>query len=503
MSRQKKPETAHHRYIFVDKFEKDQGFRDYLARLARIGMRNAGIMGVATPVIHCSIIMLMTGKKIALLCRPGGAEYSLADKLVIFFIGLVGLYLSKKTLRPQYARVIISLLLLAVCLGMTYDDVMSRDVSLTVGYLILVMFVGVGVVPYRPWQVFLLGISIILLFYFSIRFIPTMFGEEPLSPKIEHFALLTLATLVCTAITIIIYLSRYLMYRSRQKQTALRQAIAQKAEELEELNLNLRQTQAQLVQSEKMAALGNLIAGVAHEINTPMGAVNSMHDTLYRAIEKLKGYIESEPLEDHKEQENINRIFRVIGDYKKVIQSGTDRVINIVSRLRSFIHLDEAELKKVDIHEGIEDALVLVQHELKNNINVLKNYGEIPPFSCYPRQLNQVFLNVLLNSIQAIEGDGTITITTYRKDNKVHISFADDGVGIPKENMDKVFDPGFTTKGVGVGTGLGLSICYKIIKNHGGEIKLESELGRGSKFTIILPLDFTKHIDRPMKEPLE
>ncbi len=496
MFRKKKPGTEHHRYIFVDKFEKDEGFRDYLAGLARIGMRNAGIMGVATPVIHFSIIALLTGKEIAWFCKPGGAEYSIADKLVIFSLGLVGLFLSKKTLRPQYARVIISLFLLVVCLGMIYDDVTRRDVSLTVGYLILVMLVGVGVVPYRPWQVFLFGISITLLFYFSIRFIPTMFGEPPLSPKDEHFALLTLATLICTAITIIIYLSRYLMYRSRQKQTALRQAIAQKAEELEELNLNLRETQAQLVQSEKMAALGNLIAGVAHEINTPMGAVNSMHDTLYRAIEKLKGYIEPESLKDHKEQENINRIFRALDDSKKVIQLGTDRVINIVSRLRSFIHLDEADLKKVDIHEGIEDALVLVQHELKNNINVLKNYGEIPPFSCYPRQLNQVFLNVLLNGIQAIEGDGTITITTYKKDNNVYISFADDGMGILEENMDKVFDPGFTTKGVGVGTGMGLSICYKIVENHRGEIKLESELGRGSKFTIILPLDFTKYIDK-------
>ncbi len=496
MSRQKKPETTHHRYIFVDTFEKDQGFGDYLAQLARIGMRNAGIFGVAGPIIHFSIIVLLTGKEIAWFCRPGGAEYSIADKLVIFSLGLVGLFLSKKTLRPQHARVIISLFLLVVCLGMTYDDVVRRDVSLTAGYLILVMLVGVGVVPYRPWQVSLLGISIMLLFYFTIRFIPTIFGEAPLSPEIEHFALLTLATFVCTTITIIIYLSRYLMYRSRQKETALRQAIAQKAEELEELNLNLRKTQAQLVQSEKMAALGNLIAGIAHEINTPMGAVNSMNDTLYRAIEKLKGYIGPEALEDHKEKENISRIFRALDDSKKVIQSGSDRVINIVSRLRSFIHLDEAELKKVDIHQGIEDTLVLVQHELKNNINVIKNYGEIPPFSCYPRQLNQVFLNVLLNGIQAIEGDGTITVTTDQKNNKAHISFADDGVGIPKENINKVFDPGFTTKGVGVGTGLGLSICYKVIKNHGGEIQLESKLGRGSKFTIVLPLDFTNHIDK-------
>jgi signal transduction histidine kinase len=484
-----KQDSAHHRYIFVDKFEKDVGFRDYLARMARIGMRNLGIMAVALPAIHFFMIALLTGKEIAWFCKPGGTVYSIADKLVIFSLGIVGLFLSRKKMRPQYARIIISLLLFVVCLGIIYDDATRGDVALTPGYLILVMLVGVGVVPYRPWQVFLLGLSIVLLFYFSIRYIPPIFGGAPLSPKIEHFALLTMATLVCTAITIIIYLSRYVMYRSRQKQTALRQAIAQKAEELEELNLNLRRTQAQLVQSEKMAALGNLIAGVAHEINTPMGAVNSMHDTLYRAIEKLKNYTETESLKDHREQENIDRIFRAIDDSKKVIQSGTDRVINIVNRLRSFVHLDEAELKKVNIHDGIEDTLVLVQHELKNNIKVIKNYGEIPPITCYPRQMNQVFLNLLLNSIQAIEGDGTITITTYRKDNNVHISFADDGVGIPEEKINKVFDPGFTTKGVGVGTGLGLSISYRILKNHGGEIKPESELGKGSKFTITLPFD--------------
>jgi signal transduction histidine kinase len=243
-----------------------------------------------------------------------------------------------------------------------------------------------------------------------------------------------------------------------------------------------------------MAALGNLIKGIAHEINTPMGAVHSMHNTLYRALEKLKSYTESESIGDQKDQDNINRIFSAIDDTKKVIHSGTDRVINIVHRLRSFVHLDEAELKKVDIHEGIEDTLVLVQHDLKDNIKVVKKYGEIPAITCYPRQLNQVFLNVLLNSIQAIEREGTITITTDQKNNSIYISFADDGVGILKENINKVFDPGFTTKGVGVGTGMGLSICYRIVKNHGGAIKLESESGKGSNIEIILPLDFTNHI---------
>ncbi|MGD9345861.1 MAG: ATP-binding protein [Candidatus Aminicenantes bacterium] len=494
MLRLKKPEAAHHRYIFVDKFEKDRGFRDYLARLCRIGLRNVGIIGIATPAIHFIIFVLLTEKEIALF-HKGGAEYSISDKLVIFLLGLALLALSRITIKPQYSRAIISLILLVVCLGIISDDVLKRDVSLTPGYLILVMLVGVGVVPYRPWQVFLLGLGTMLLFYLSIRFIPPMFDDESLGPVIAHFVLLTLATLVCTAVTIIIYLSRYLMYRSRQKQTALKQAIAQKADELEELNRNLRRTQAQLVQSEKMAALGHLIAGVAHEINTPMGAVNSMSQTLFRAAEKLKVLVESASPGDQTRQDDIDRIFRAIDESEKVIQSGMDRVINIVKRLRSFVHLDEAELKKADIHEGIEDTLVLVQHQLKDKTKVEKNYGKIPPITCYPRQLNQVFLNLLINSIQAIESEGRITITTYQKDNSVYISIADDGMGIPKEDINRVFDPGFTTKGVGVGTGLGLSISYKIIKNHDGEIKAESEVGKGSKFTIILPLDFTNPID--------
>jgi signal transduction histidine kinase len=488
----KKPETAHYRYIFVDKFEKDPEFRDYLSRLVRNGMQNAGIIGMTAPAIHFIFNALLTGKELAWFCTPGGPQYSIADKLLIFCLGVVGLTLSRIALKPQVGRAVISLILVVVCLGMIYDDVMKRDISLTPGYLILVMLIGVGVVPYRPWQVFLLGLMIVLMFYFSIRIIPTLFGDDSLPVVPEQFGLLILVTLICSAITIIIYLSRYLMYRSRQKQTALKQAIAQKAEELEELNRNLRTTQAQLVQSEKMAALGNLIAGVAHEINTPMGAINSMHNTLYRAIEKLKGLTESKSLDDQTVQDDINRIFRAIDESKEVIQSGTDRVVNIVKRLRSFVHLDEAELKRVNIHEGIEDTLVLVQHELRDNIKVEKNYGKIPPITCYPRQLNQVFLNILLNSIQAIEDEGTITVTTYQKDNAVHLSFADDGMGIPKEHINKVFDPGFTTKGVGVGAGLGLSICYKIVKNHGGEIQLESELGQGSNFTIIVPLDSSK-----------
>jgi PAS domain S-box-containing protein len=266
--------------------------------------------------------------------------------------------------------------------------------------------------------------------------------------------------------------------------------------DLEKTNQHLKEAQTQLVQSEKMASLGQLVAGIAHEINTPIGAVNSMHDTLFRTLERMKGFIQQELPEDCKQIPKLEAAFKLIDDSNSVIKSGTERVINIVTRLKSFARLDEADLKTVDIHEGIEDTLVLIHHELKHNITVDKHYGNVPPISCFPSQLNQVFLNLLVNSKQAIKDRGTITITTSVKNEKVHIKFSDDGVGIPKESLRRVFDPGYTTKGIGVGTGLGLSISYNIIQNHRGEIKVKSEPGKGTEFLIVLPMDLEEQLER-------
>jgi signal transduction histidine kinase len=260
-------------------------------------------------------------------------------------------------------------------------------------------------------------------------------------------------------------------------------------DQLAETNQELRQTQSQLVQSEKMAALGSLVAGVAHEINTPVGAITSMHNTLVKAVDKLKVSVREVAPDEFDNSPKIQRPLKIIDDANSVIESGSLRVTNIVKRLRSFARLDEAELKTVNIHDGIEDTLTIVHHQLKHHVTVKKNYGKIPEIAVYPGQLNQVFLNILVNGGQAIEGQGEITITTALVGDKVHITFVDTGKGIPTENLERIFDPGFTTKGVGVGTGLGLSICYRIIQDHKGEIRAESAAGKGTTFTIILPTD--------------
>lgn len=267
-------------------------------------------------------------------------------------------------------------------------------------------------------------------------------------------------------------------------------------DDLELANETLRETQAQLVQSEKMASLGSLVAGIAHEINTPIGAVSSMYDTLSRSLEKLDEIIRSEFPADFNQLSRVKSIFKILDDSNQVIRSGTERVVDIVRRLKSFARLDEAELKTVDIHDGLEDTLTLIHHELKHNIKVIKKFGDIPNITCFPGQLNQVFLNLLINSKQSIKDKGTIRITTFVENKKVHIAFEDDGIGISKANLSKVFDPGFTTKGRGVGAGLGLSICYQIIQDHRAEIRVESEQGKGTTFTIVLPMDLEEILEK-------
>jgi signal transduction histidine kinase len=258
-------------------------------------------------------------------------------------------------------------------------------------------------------------------------------------------------------------------------------------DELESAMNELKATQTKLIQSEKMASMGRLVAGVAHEINTPIGAMCSMHNTLVRAMDKLRSSMDEMKFGQPDKQKELSRLFKIIEDSNNVITSGAERVTNIVQRLRSFARLDEAEVKKVNVHEGIEDTLALLHHELKKRIEIERNFGNIPSIPCFPSQLNQVFLNLLVNAAQAIDDKGVITITTFVADDQVRIQFTDTGKGIPKEDLDKIFDPGYTTKGVGVGTGLGLSICYQIIQRHHGKIMVESEIGKGTTFTIELP----------------
>lgn len=232
-----------------------------------------------------------------------------------------------------------------------------------------------------------------------------------------------------------------------------------------------------------------LVAGIAHEINTPIGAVHSMQNTLFSALKKIQSHVKENHPEVLNDNPKINTMLKVIDDSERVVSTGTQRVAEIVRRLKSFARLDEADKKTVNIHDGLDDSLMMVHHEIKNRIDINKEYGDIPHIACYPSQLNQVFLNLFVNASQAIKEKGTITIRTRRTNGDIEIDISDTGQGIKPENIAKIFDPGFTTKGVGIGTGLGLSICYQIIQDHNGNITVQSEVGKGTTFTIRLPIN--------------
>ncbi len=261
----------------------------------------------------------------------------------------------------------------------------------------------------------------------------------------------------------------------------LEQKVAERTKEL-------KQKHSQLVQTEKMASLGNLVAGVAHEINTPLGALKSNNDVFIRSVNKVTDILKEKINPEDSSAIKLEKLFTNMEKLNNVNKTATERIVKIVSSLRTFARLDQAEKDTVDIRDGIESTLTLVHHEIKNRIQVNKEYGPVPKVDCFPNQLNQVFMNILVNASQAIAGKGEITIKTYRLDYSAVVEISDTGKGISKENLKHIFDPGFTTKGVGVGTGLGLSIVYQIIKDHRGDILVESEPGKGSTFKIILPI---------------
>lgn len=290
------------------------------------------------------------------------------------------------------------------------------------------------------------------------------------------------------------------------KYREIAQAAQKESEEQQSLIKQLKETQQQLLQSEKMASIGQLAAGIAHEINNPIGFVYSNVNTLENYVKTLFDVIARyKEFHSHlklagedlsiitaiEKNSDIAYIEEDIHELLKESMDGLKRVKDIVQSLKEFAHVDIREWAIADIHQGLDTTLNIVKNEIKYKATVEKHYGNIPQINCIIAQLNQVFMNLLVNAAQAIQERGVITISTgmSKKEGEdwVWIKVADTGSGIAPEHLNRVFDPFFTTKPVGNGTGLGLSLSYGIIESHGGQIKVESELGRGTSFTILLP----------------
>ncbi len=260
-----------------------------------------------------------------------------------------------------------------------------------------------------------------------------------------------------------------------------------KNQELKQTLNKLNATQAQLLQSSKMVALGQLVAGVTHEINNPLGAIISAVDVAERANVKVINMLKSDEFQNKINNNELKSTLEIISQSTQISATGTTRISKIIQSLKNFSRLDEAPFQKTNIHEGLESTLTLMGHELKNGIKIQKNYGTIPEIYSYPSELNQVFMNLVMNGIQAIKGKGTITISTYFDNGYVLVSIADTGKGLSQEKIEQLFEPGFTERQSQIRMRTGLYASYNIIQKHKGDIKVESELGKGTTFTVSLP----------------
>lgn len=321
--------------------------------------------------------------------------------------------------------------------------------------------------------------------------------EKELS--IDRFKLIRNFLLVGLVLLIGLAFALYVLFSTKKKSE---RQLRETYEQLDEAHSELKSAQTRLVESEKMASLGQLTAGIAHEINNPINFVSANVGPLKRDLDELKQLLTAYTgLHSQSELENrlkeINQLRQKVDpDFLYVeietllngIREGANRTKEIVAGLRHFSRVDEGESKPADLNEGLTSTLTLLQNNLKSKIKVVTELGEIPLVVCHPGKINQVFMNLISNAIQAMGEEGTMTIMSQQKDKMVLVTISDTGKGMDEATRSRIFEPFFTTKDVGEGTGLGLSISYGIIESHGGSIKVESELGKGSTFEVRLPV---------------
>lgn len=244
----------------------------------------------------------------------------------------------------------------------------------------------------------------------------------------------------------------------------------------------------QLVEASRMAALGGLLASIVHEIRTPIGSILSNNETMLRSVDAIQKSILDSGAPESPQLTKALKVLDMMRGLVEVDQIACERISSVIRGLKTFARADDNQPREVDLRENIENTLKLVNCEFRRRVQVQTNFADLPPVECYPQKLNQVLLNILVNAGQAIEGEGTVTVSTTQDDGKVDISISDTGHGIPPELMPRLFETGFTTKPVGVGTGLGLAISKQIVEKHGGDIWAESEPGKGTTFHVRIPL---------------
>ncbi len=435
--------------------------------------------------------------------------------LVNIGLSVAGLHsLSQQLMQPN--AMIASLVILGIGIYM------MRKGSRSAGYFILawgVFLAGIfifimkdlGIIPYNNFTNYILhigsAIEVVVLSFALGDKINVLQKEKDESQKQALLALEENAKIIS---------DQNVMLETKVKERTVE--LQKSNDELNKTLIDLKEAESQLVESEKMASLGQLTAGIAHEINNPINFVTSNVKPLKRDVDMLLDMInrveevslaetsideKKSAIDSLKKDLDFDYLKQEIDYLLNGINEGSSRTAEIVKGLRVFSRLDEDALKKADINEGLDSTLIIVNNTLADNIEIVKNYGNLTAVECFPGKLNQVFLNIITNGLQAIkerhggEAGGKLEITTLQDDGKILIKIRDNGTGMDESTKKKIFEPFFTTKDVGEGTGLGMSIVYKTIVKHNGKIDIDTEPGVGTEFTLTIPV---VHVDNQIAE---
>ncbi|HEY1025061.1 MAG TPA: 7TM diverse intracellular signaling domain-containing protein [Sphingobacteriaceae bacterium] len=514
--------------LFVYFSVKDKSYLYYVFYVAFVGLTQIGIKGYTFQYLWPNSIWFQGKSVILFACMSGIGALLFTRKFL-----QTKLYAPKSTI---LLSVLIGLFLLACLITLSgYEQtgfqIMQGTTTLLTLLVLSVSFYVMrkGFAPakffFAAWSVLLTGAIVFLLKDYGILPYNSFTGYSMQAASALEMALLSFG--LADRVNILkkekeasqaeaLRIAKENERIIREQNMTLERKVAERTAELKEANeeLNttledLKQAQTKLVESEKMASLGQLTAGIAHEINNPINFVTSNVTPLRRDVEMLLDTIaiveevglsdasfdaKKEKINGYKEELDFDYLKIEIDHLLKGIHEGASRTAEIVKGLRIFSRVDEDDLKRADINEGLDSTLVIVNNLLNNRIEVIKEYGNLPLIECYPGKLNQVFLNIFSNAIHAINkkhgenAGGFVRIVTSHKENNVIVTILDNGIGMDEQTKKKIFEPFFTTKEVGEGTGLGMSIAYNTVKRHQGDIQVNSIAGEGTEFSLILPV---------------
>ncbi|MFK7844692.1 MAG: sensor histidine kinase [Rhodothermales bacterium] len=489
-------------FLGFEAYEKDPGFKQEILKVSRQGMVVIGLLGIIGIIAFVAAKSFFVNATIAWSYRDIDPETTIVlwDKLVMFMLSIACLALSRTEEGPRFGRILMAAMVVVFCVSSMLDDIVIGK-GYTTTFLVLFMSSAVGTMPYRAWQTFLFGLLVIATITLCVQFLPLLADVPPLRLQKTVYVFLGIITIIYTGISGLLYSSRYEQFRARKKAEDFKQQLEVAHESLKGSYKKLSEAQDQLVQVQKIAAMGRVTAGIAHEIKNPLNFVNNFSELIEEQADDLKE--ELSPIKSHMSTEQVEIVDELVDNLKlnagRILKHG-ERANQILAQMLDHTTVKERSVESVNLTRLIEKYVRLshlnIQAEAPElNVEIEQSFAsEMPELQVAPKEVGQVVMNLMSNAFDAIQqktesANGSyqpmVQVSTHQLENHVEIRIQDNGTGVKNEIHQKIFEPFFTTSRR---TGLGLSLAHEIItQRHQGELRVDSKEGHGATFTIVLP----------------